>query len=97
MGTDQTALVVQAEHHHEGLNVLSLIFRLFRLPFPLVIALMVVRSDMFRQSVRWAFVNRDLATKSGRAARRDPSVDGDALVVAEHQGTVLQALASADA
>jgi hypothetical protein len=76
-------------HHHEGLSVLSLIFRLLRLPFPLVVALMVVRSDMFRRSVRWAFINRDLATKSGRAARRDPNVDGDGLVVVEHQGTVL--------
>jgi hypothetical protein len=79
-------------HHQEGLNVLSLIFRLFRLPFPLVVALMVLRSDMFRQSVRWAIVNRDLATKSGRAARRDSSAYEDGPIV-EHQGTALSPVA----
>jgi hypothetical protein len=75
-------------HHQEGLNVLSLIFRLFRLPFPLVIALMVVRSDMFRRSARWAFANRDLATKSGRAARQSSNPHTDGPIVVEHQGTV---------
>ena len=50
--------------------MLSLILRFMRLPFPLVVALMVVRSDIFRSSVRWAYLNRNLATKSGRASRR---------------------------
>ena len=73
--------------------MLSLIFRLLRLPFPLVVALMVIRSDMFRRSVRWAFVNRDLATKSGRAARRDLDTYEDGPIVVEHQGTVLSPVA----
>jgi hypothetical protein len=65
--------------------VISLIFRLFRLPMPLVIGLMVVRSDLFRRSVRLAWRNRGLVTRSGRQAvtaipeipgeLRDPAID----------------------
>lgn len=58
----------------KGLILISLLVsrvaRLIGFPIPLVIALMVLRSSMFKRSVRWAYVNRDLATPSGRLARR---------------------------
>jgi hypothetical protein len=54
--------------------MISLIARLMGLPFPLVVGLMVVRSELFRNSVRLAFRNRDLITPSGRLARRQQRV-----------------------
>jgi hypothetical protein len=54
----------------KGSELISLAARIFGLPLPLVIGLMVVRSGIFRRSVRLAYHNRDLATRSGRAVRR---------------------------
>jgi hypothetical protein len=53
--------------------LVSLVAKLVGIPFPLVMGLAVVRSRMFRRSVRWAYVNRDLATRSGRVARKQSS------------------------
>jgi hypothetical protein len=69
--------------------VLSLIFRLIRMPFPVVAALVVIRSNMFRRSVRWAFLNRELATRSGRDARKRADAGFEAVTVVEHQGNTL--------
>ena len=54
--------------------MISLVTRLIGLPLPLVIALFVVRSDVLRNSVKLAFRNRDLATRSGRLARREKRI-----------------------
>jgi hypothetical protein len=69
--------------------VLSLIFRLIRMPFPIVVALIVIRSNMFRRSVRWAFLNRDLATRSGREARQRADAGFEEVTVVEHQGNIV--------
>ena len=68
--------------------MLSLMLRFMRLPFPLVVVLMVIRSDMFRSSLRWACLNRDLATKSGRAShRQQANAETAGSIMVERQGT----------
>ena len=73
-GTFGGTSIVKYATLSERLSLLSLflsrVAKIVGLPFPLVLALMALRSAMFRRSVRWAYTNRGLATRSGRVARR---------------------------